>query len=72
MNSPSLEQRLTQLEELLTHHQHLVQQLNEATVQLRADIVALNKRVAGQQKQLEWLTQNSSPVDDREEKPPHY
>jgi len=72
MNSQTLEQRLTQLEELFTHHQHLVQQLDEVTVQLRADLVTLDKRVSSQQKQLEWLTQNSSPIDDREEKPPHY
>ena len=72
MNPQSLEQRLTQLEELFSHQQHLVQQLDQVTVQLRADLVALDKRVADQQTQLEWLTQNNSPIDDREEKPPHY
>jgi uncharacterized coiled-coil protein SlyX len=72
MTSQSLEQRVTQLEELFTYHQHLVQQLNEVAVELRADLETLSKRVATQQKQIEWLTQNNSPVDDREEKPPHY
>ena len=67
-----LAKRITRLEELFAHHQHLVQQLNEVTVQLRADLAVLDKRAMAQQKQVDWLTQNSSQVDDREEKPPHY
>ncbi len=72
MSEPSLEQRLVQLEELFTHQQHLVQQLNDVTIRLRTDLDELNTRMSAHEKQINWLNQNSSIVDDHEEKPPHY
>jgi uncharacterized coiled-coil protein SlyX len=72
VSEPSLEQRILQLEELFMHQQNLVQQLNEVAIELRNDVDSLSKQLKTHGKQLGWLNQNTSVIEDREEKPPHY
>lgn len=73
MSQPvSLEDRVVQLEELFSHQQHFVEQLNQVTQDLRADVETLQAQVGALTKQLKILSQEQSPVDDRPEKPPHY
>ena len=71
----ALQQRLIQLEELFSHHQHHVQQLNEVIVQLRDELDVLQTKYAHQQSRIESLqeTQASSTSETlADEKPPHY
>ena len=71
----ALLQRVVQLEELFSHHQHHVQQLNEVIVQVRDELDALQIKYANQQSRLESL-QESQALAEREDptdqKPPHY
>ena len=71
----ALLQRVVQLEELFSHHQHHVQQLNEVIVRVRDELDALQIKYANQQSRLEAL-QESQTLADREDladqKPPHY
>lgn len=70
---PDLQDRVTQLEELFSHQQHLVQQLNEEVVNLRAVIDRLEYRHGVQEDRLKWLIDNRLTLDDiPNEKPPHY
>lgn len=67
-----LRERVVQLEELLSHHQRLVEQLNQVTLTLQSDVEALQAQANALTRQIEVLTHDQSPVDDRPEKPPHY
>ena len=68
-----LEKRVIQLEELYSHQQHLVQQLDEELVKLRSVIEKLEYRHVVQEDRLKWLIDNRLPLDDiPNEKPPHY
>ena len=67
-----LEKRVIQLEELYSHQQHLVQQLDEELVKLRAVIEKLEYRHVVQEDRLKWLIDNRLTLDDiPNEKPPH-
>jgi len=72
-DTSSLEHRLIQLEELVTHQQHVLQQLDEVIVQLRSDADQLTKTILSQQDRIQWLAENATadqtPPDER---PPHY
>ena len=68
-----LEERLVRLEELFSHHQHMVQQLNEVIVQLRAEVEGLEARSARQEARLQSVAEKQASLDDQpDEKPPHY
>ena len=67
-----LEKRVIQLEELYSHQQHLVQQLDEELVKLRSVIEKLEYRHVVQEDRLKWLIDNRLTLDDiPNEKPPH-
>ncbi len=71
----ALVNRVVQLEELFSHHQHHVQQLNEVIVQLRGELDSLQIKYANQQSRLESLQESQAlaeTVDLADEKPPHY
>ena len=68
-----LEKRVIQLEELYSHQQHLVQQLDEELVKLRSVIEKLEYQHVVQEDRLKWLIDNRLTLDDiPNEKPPHY
>ena len=71
--SPPLSDRVLQLEELVSHQEHLVQQVNEVVVQLRAEVARLDLKLTEQQARLTWLAEDpSGDATLGEEKPPHY
>ncbi len=73
MSDAKLQDRVTQLEETLTHHEHLVEQLNQVVIQLRADLEKMQAENEEQSRHLKWLMQNNSIIEDSpDEKPPHY
>lgn len=68
-----LQHRVVQLEELFSHHQHHVQQLNDVIVQLRGELDVLQVKSANQQKALETIRASQSVEEDlADQKPPHY
>ena len=68
----TLQQRITQLEELIAHQDHRVDQLNEVVVGLRAESDRMQGTLARRIDQLEsQLDGQASPMDPNE-KPPHY
>ena len=71
----ALQQRVVQLEELFSHHQHDVQQLNEVILQLRSELDALQIKYANQQTRLEAIQESQAQAasdDLADQKPPHY
>ena len=71
----ALRHRVLQLEELFSHHQHHVQQLNEVIVEVRRELDALHVKYAIQQRRLDTIQESQLPadgVDLADEKPPHY
>jgi uncharacterized coiled-coil protein SlyX len=70
-DSVGLERRVRQLEELVSHQQHLLEQLNQVIVDLRGDLEGLNRqfiyRLLDLQSQL-----GRREAEDPDEKPPHY
>ena len=65
--------RITQLEETVLHQERLVEQLNEIVIQLRAGLEKMETENEEQRRQVKWLTENNSIIEDRaDEKPPHY
>ena len=71
--SKAFEVRITQLEETVLHQERLVQQLNEIVIQLRAGLEKLEAENEERRRQVKWLTENNSIIEDRaDKKPPHY
>ena len=71
----ALLRRVIQLEELFSHHQHEVQQLNDVIIQVRGELEALQAKYAIQQSILETLQESQSVLgseDLADQKPPHY
>ena len=68
----ALRDRVTQLEELSSHQEHLLQQLNDVVVHLRADYDVLLARINSRIDNLEARLENLASHDDPSEKPPHY
>jgi uncharacterized coiled-coil protein SlyX len=67
--------RVVQLEELFSHHQHDVQQLNQVILELHSELDALKTNYTNQQSQLEAIQESRSQTlseDLADEKPPHY
>ena len=73
-DTSSLDKRVTKLEEIHSHQQHLIDQLNEVVVSLRLDLSNIKQKYEEQQARLKTLTANLSPIedDDPNERPPHY
>tara|TARA_B100001123_G_C14515587_1_gene712149 strand:+ start:92 stop:313 length:222 start_codon:yes stop_codon:yes gene_type:complete len=69
---PSLQDQVIQLEELVTHQEHLIQQLNEVLLQVRSDCDRM--KISFQEKidRLESLVEQQMSDYDPDEKPPHY
>jgi uncharacterized coiled-coil protein SlyX len=71
--SKAFEVRITQLEETVLHQERLVQQLNEIVIQLRAGLEKMEAENEERRRQVKWLTENNSIIEDRaDKKPPHY
>ena len=71
--SKAFQVRITQLEETVLHQERLVEQLNDIVIQLRADFAKIETENEERRRQVKWLTENNSIVEDRvDEKPPHY
>ena len=72
MDPTKLEQRLQKLEEVATHQEHLLQQLNDVVVQLRGEHELLQARFHRQLSRLETLIESQASPLDPNERPPHY
>ena len=71
--SKAFQVRITQLEETVLHQERLVEQLNEIVIQLRADLEKMATENEEQRRQVKWLIENNSIIEDREdENPSHY
>jgi uncharacterized coiled-coil protein SlyX len=68
----ALSDRLLRLEELFSHQQHLLQQLNEELIKLRNDYDIHKSRFQDRMQDLETRLDESGPQPDPTEKPPHY
>ena len=65
--------RVVALEELLSHQQHIIQQLNDVVVELRGQLDNLAARQQIHEQRLKTLMESYSNIeDDPHEKPPHY
>ncbi|MCA9148844.1 MAG: SlyX family protein [Planctomycetales bacterium] len=72
MTTAQYEERLRRLEEVATHQDHLLQQLNEVIVLLRKEHDDLKVRLVRQLERLETtIESNANPLDPNE-RPPHY
>jgi len=67
--------RVVQLEELFSHHQHHVQQLNEVIIRMRGELDLLRIKSANQESRLEALRESQAFAESEDladQKPPHY
>ncbi|MDA1053550.1 MAG: SlyX family protein [Planctomycetota bacterium] len=68
-----LQRRIVQLEELFSHQEHLVHQLNEAVVQLRKELTRVEAKCAEQESRIRSFAEHQmTERDPLDEKPPHY
>ena len=67
-----LRERVIQIEELLSHQEHVIQQLNEVVLKLRTDYESLSAKLQDRMGRLEGQVDNLSSPYDPNEKPPHY
>ena len=67
-----LKKRIVQLEELYSHQQHYISQLNDALLNVRKELDQLSQSVSQQRSQIDWLTENQDADGPANEKPPHY
>ena len=72
MSGKSLEERVLQLEELVSHQERLVEELNGVLVELRVEHDQLKKTVSSQVQNLEAKLESQANPLDPNEKPPHY
>ena len=72
MSTKSLEERVVQLEELVSHQERLVDEINGVLVALRAEHDQLKKTVDMQLRSLESKLEAQGNPFDPNEKPPHY
>ena len=50
-----LKKRIVQLEELYSHQQHYISQLNDALLNVRKELDQLSQSVSQQRSQIDWL-----------------
>lgn len=72
MSSKPLGDRVTQLEEIVSHQERLLNELNEIVVRLRAEHDELRRNTKLHVDRLEARLENSSHDHDSIDKPPHY
>ena len=72
MSDETLVARVVQLEELVSHQEHLLHQLNTVVSELRTECEGLKDRLGERCDRLESLIENQSEGDLPDEKPPHY
>jgi uncharacterized coiled-coil protein SlyX len=72
MSGETLVARVIQLEELVSHQEHLLQQLNNVVSELRSECDGLKDMFGERCDRLESLIDNKSEGDLPDEKPPHY
>jgi len=72
MSAKSLDQRVLQLEELVSHQERLVEELNGVLVDLRAEHDQLKKTVSVQVRNIEAKIETQANPLDPNEQPPHY
>lgn len=68
----ALQQRVVQLEELFSHNEQLVMELNQTLVALRADHDKLQAMCVEQNQRLAVVAERQAMPMDPDEKPPHY
>ena len=69
---PTLEARLENVESLLTHLQHDLEQLSQVVWRQQADLVGLKKELQRVDACMVTLAEPSEGRDPIDEKPPHY
>lgn len=67
-----LSSRLTQVESVLMHLQHEVEQLNQAIIQQNTTVDALKKTMKSLDTRLGALEEEDEGRDPYQERPPHY
>jgi uncharacterized coiled-coil protein SlyX len=72
MSGETLVARVIQLEELVSHQEHLLQQLNNVVSELRSECDGLKDMLGERCDRLESRIENQSSGDLSDEKPPHY
>ena len=65
-------ERILQLEEIVSHQEHLLRQLNDVVLQMRADHDRLQNQFQRQFEHLSQRMETLSQPDLPDEKPPHY
>ena len=72
MMEDDLKTSMVRLEELYSHQQHYINQLNDALIAVRKEMEQLKRTVSQQKSQIDWLTENQDAIGPANEKPPHY
>jgi uncharacterized coiled-coil protein SlyX len=68
----TLEDRLTRIEELVSHQDYQVQQLNDAVLRMQTDFDGVKATLQEQIEKLESRVDERALTQDPNEKPPHY
>ncbi len=72
MSAKSLDDRVLQLEELVSHQERLIEDLNGVLIELRSEHDQLKKSVNSHVQSIEAKLEAQSSSFDPNEKPPHY
>jgi len=70
MNQDAFEKRIVQLEEMVTHQESYISELNQTILAMQADITKLQAASAKTQERLDSLAQTTDDIPH--EPPPHY
>jgi uncharacterized coiled-coil protein SlyX len=69
---PAMNERITNIEIQLMHHENTIQQLNDVITHQQLDIEKMQKEIARIVKHLQSLTTSDIRASEDEEPPPHY
>ncbi|MFM9961799.1 MAG: SlyX family protein [Planctomycetaceae bacterium] len=72
MPAPNTDDRLTNVELLMTHLQHDFEQLSQVVFRQQAELDALRKQLVLLDSRVVTLSEGSEVRDPQDEKPPHY
>ena len=72
MPAPNTDDRLTNVELLMTHLQHDFEQLSQVVFRQQAELDGLRKQLVLLDSRVVTLTEGPEVRDPQEEKPPHY
>ena len=64
--------QLIDVQELVTHLQHELQQIHEVVLSQQSDISALRREISQLKGQFEGLAENTQFPSPEEDRPPHY